>query len=282
MDVDHQLNPIPERLYHYTNLESLALILTNRTIRLMLLTGVDDPQERRAIDVRNIGKFVFISCWTDDPEESIPMWNMYASLDAGVRISLPPMPFKRYSLTHEEYAKAVGMDPSHISSESGRCESFMDPHDLANGLVSPSYLTGEDVLTRVEYTDESCKLVPEIVSVDGDSLEVRTGLIGAYKNRYWAFQREWRYKMQIVPFNVLDMSSNPVDRFNEMIFHMVNGALPSPCPYYDLMLDENALRCIEVVPSPKMSAGNRELLNLLLEKHGLSFALQSSQLEGLL
>ena len=79
----------PSTLYHYTNLETLALILENRTIRLMPLTGVDDRQESMTADSSRIASFVFVSCWTDDSKESIPMWRMYASLEAGVRIALP-------------------------------------------------------------------------------------------------------------------------------------------------------------------------------------------------
>ena len=62
-----------EYLYHYTSLESLALILKNRTIRLNPLDKMDDIQEQKTADIENIGKFVFVSSWTDDVVESIPM-----------------------------------------------------------------------------------------------------------------------------------------------------------------------------------------------------------------
>lgn len=131
---------IPQRLYHYTNLESLALILTNKTIRLSPICDMDDPQEARASDVADLGRFVFASSWTDDEGESIPMWNMYASLGAGVRIGLPPMPFKRYRLTAEEYARAMGVPSDHVSTDSGRIESFLHPSIFADGLCSPSFM----------------------------------------------------------------------------------------------------------------------------------------------
>ena len=50
-----------EYLYHYTSLESLALILKNRTIRLNPLDKMDDIQEQKTADIENIGKFVFVS-----------------------------------------------------------------------------------------------------------------------------------------------------------------------------------------------------------------------------
>ena len=64
-----------EFLYHYTTLDKLALILRNRTIRLNPLDKMDDLQEQQTSDVKNIGQFCYISSWTDDSTESIPMWS---------------------------------------------------------------------------------------------------------------------------------------------------------------------------------------------------------------
>ena len=44
-------------LYHYTNIETLALILKNRTIRFNSLDRMDDLQEQQTADVKNIGQF---------------------------------------------------------------------------------------------------------------------------------------------------------------------------------------------------------------------------------
>lgn len=73
-----------EYLYHYTNIEVLALILSNRTIRFNSLDKMDDLQEKEVADIKNLGQFCYVSSWTDDEKESIPMWNMYSSLDSGV------------------------------------------------------------------------------------------------------------------------------------------------------------------------------------------------------
>ena len=47
-----------EYLYRYTSLESLALILKSRQIRLNPLDKMDDLQEQKTADVENLGKFV--------------------------------------------------------------------------------------------------------------------------------------------------------------------------------------------------------------------------------
>ena len=75
----------PDVLYHYTSVESLAMILSTKTFKLSPLSVLDDLQEEKTKDVTKIGATVFISSWTDD-KESIPMWNMYSKMESGVRI----------------------------------------------------------------------------------------------------------------------------------------------------------------------------------------------------
>lgn len=50
-----------EYLYHYTNIETLALILRNQTIRFNSLDKMDDLQEQQTADIKNIGQFCYIS-----------------------------------------------------------------------------------------------------------------------------------------------------------------------------------------------------------------------------
>lgn len=271
----------PVMLWHYTNLESLALILTNRTLRLMPLTGMDDPLESQTRDVANLGRFFFASCWTDDSQESIPMWKMYASLDSGIRIGLPPMPFAKHNYTKNEFSRITGIPIDHISA-ADTMSSFMPLEDFAKGLLSPAFLEGNGVLQKVHYTDAVDDLVPRVLSTDGNSAKVATSKMGTYKSSYWSFQREWRYVMSILPYKVLGDLSQSVDRWNEMFIKMINGELMPPCNYYDLQLDPEAVKGMVVTPSPRMSAGNMVLLNTLLESQGLAGNLKQSELDGML
>ena len=91
----------PAVLYHYTSLDTLAMILHNRTIRFSRLDKVDDPQEQRSADSQNLGKMKLVSCWTSSDEESIPMWREYAGAECGVRIQMKSYPFKQYSVSND-------------------------------------------------------------------------------------------------------------------------------------------------------------------------------------
>ncbi|MCD8078549.1 MAG: hypothetical protein LUE63_09315, partial [Lachnospiraceae bacterium] len=61
-------------LYHYTSVDTLALILKNKTICFNNLLYVDDAEEVETNDMGPLGKFVYASCWTDSDQESIPLW----------------------------------------------------------------------------------------------------------------------------------------------------------------------------------------------------------------
>ena len=60
-------------LYHYTTIDTLALILKNKTIRFNRLDKVDDVEEDAFSNGVHLGQYIFVSCWTKNSEESIPL-----------------------------------------------------------------------------------------------------------------------------------------------------------------------------------------------------------------
>ncbi len=62
-------------IHHYTNIESLAMILSTKKIRFNRLDRMDDLEEG-CVEAQRIplGKYTYVSCWTEDDEESIPLW----------------------------------------------------------------------------------------------------------------------------------------------------------------------------------------------------------------
>lgn len=75
------------KIYHYTTLETLALILKNRTLRFNNVKNMNDPEESVTEDFKSsLKNYTFISCWTQNPEESIPLWQMYSNSAHGVRL----------------------------------------------------------------------------------------------------------------------------------------------------------------------------------------------------
>ncbi len=79
--------------HHYTNINSLALILKSKRLRFNRLDSVDDVSESHKFGKFPLAKYLFVSCGTDSDEESIPLWHMYSKGNEGVIISLPKNPF---------------------------------------------------------------------------------------------------------------------------------------------------------------------------------------------
>ena len=71
------LGAYPEWLYHYTSLESLALILQNRTIKFNSLQNVDDLEEAATEVMGEFGKYIYA---TDYKINKWTWYQLYASV----------------------------------------------------------------------------------------------------------------------------------------------------------------------------------------------------------
>lgn len=269
-----------EYLYHYTSLESLALILKNRTIRLNPLDKMDDIQEQKTADIENIGKFVFVSSWTDDVVESIPMWKMYTDPRCGVRIKLRKNPFLKHGTRGSDFEKVLGATLEDEKSRTTVMDTFLDlTAMLEGGYVSPQGWSG-DILTKIEYTNDLDKLEPSVGNCENGKNRIDLGLLGKYKNTHWRFQNEWRYIMDFVPMN---FSSNPQQiarYFSQTVLQMSTGIAEPPFRYYDLDIDPKYFEEMEITCSPQMSAGNRTILETLVERYNPNATILESELLG--
>ncbi len=252
----------PKMLYHYTNLSSLALILKNKTLRLMPLSKMDDKQEKETSDIDNLGRFFFVSCWTDDGVESIPMWKMYASLESGVRIGLPPNPFAWELVTTQYLCDGVGF-PLDPNQRGQLVKSLIHSCDLERGLFCTE-MGFDSILHKVEYTDDHDRLVP-VVAPQEDTIHF--GEYGLVKHTGWDFQHEWRYLLRLFPPRTKDDPHDLGSRLQELFPKMRSGELGEPCKHYDLTLDPVAISQMEIIPSPEMSPGNRVLFDLLIKEY---------------
>ena len=259
-----RLQEYPEYLYHYTNLDTFALILKHHTIRMNALSNMDDVQEKAAADLKSVGKIVYISSWTDQSIEAIPMWKMYASLDNGIRIRMPSMPFKKYLNTPELFAKH-GISINDQTTDGKYAESYIPVGEMMRkGYMSPSvFMNGESPLLKVEYTNDKSKLYPRIITQDEKETSVALNMIGKYKNDYWSFQNEWRYLMIFLPIDVKnpDWAEAQVHIF---MSELLKGNVIQPFPFIDLAIDDSAFSKMEITISPCMNQSKRIIVDSLI------------------
>ncbi len=260
-DLDH--------LYHYTNVSSLAMILKNQSIKFNPLTVLDDIEEEKVLDNQKYGKYCFISSWTSEEIESIPMWNMYTNLSEGVRIKLPLNPFK-------EYTSDTNFAPFNKINK-----SFIPPHSLVNNNYYISTNNFDNLLHEVEYTDCKEMLYPKIKVTDVDPM-YNFNKLGMYKNKYWEFQKEWRYIVYCLPFGIKDVIGN-TENINILLqekFELLDKGFDLPFNYYFFKLDKRKFRQMEITLSPKISEGNIDIVNLLKEKYNPEAKINYSVLHG--
>lgn len=270
-----------EYLYHYTSIETLALILKNRTIRLNSLDRLDDLQEQQTADIKNIGQFCYISSWTNDPTESIPMWNMYASLNLGVRIKLRKNPFKTYENTAAAISSVLNA-PVDDNSNGTLFQSFIPLTEMfSNGFISVQALN-QNLLHEVEYTDDKEKLYPHVLTQDEEHFTLSLGKLGKYKNLHWSFQNEWRYILIILPLNMNQSIEKSAKDFQMLGNNMKLGLAKQPFPYYDMYISDEAFKDMEVTLSPRISLGSKIIVQNLIEKYNPIANLNESSLVGLI
>lgn len=245
---------------------------------------MDDLQEKETADLKHIASYVYASCWTDDAEESIPMWRMYTPNNAGVRIAMPASPFKMYRNDAESIAEKTGMTVS--SSADSTPPMSMRPYYaiFTEGVLAPALQTDDQssILFKMNYTDDEDLLYPKVYSEDGGQAHIALELLGKHKNTYWSFQKEWRFIFVGMRFDILRNMTNPVLAFSLAVQEMVNGKARQPFPYYDLSIDEAAFSNMEITMSPQLSAGNRIIVESLVEKYNPTARLRNSDLQGLI
>ncbi len=235
-----------DTLYHYTTLETLALILDTQKLRFSNLCGVDDPLEKY-VNVKafsrtngeiqsvreNLGKCCFVSCWTREAEESIPMWDMYANRKTGVRIELPIDMFDlNYDINNIDKPKLKPLLDIKIPK-------------IMPELIEISYDRIED---------------PDLIS---DEWEIELDNLGRFKIPEWSFQKECRFRI----FGSFDGKKESKRYYN--INNMMGINYPNPVDDDAIFfkLNDKAVSEIRVLIGPDMSKGQRILLEALMKRY---------------
>lgn len=241
-----------EYLYHYTNLSALAQIVKNKTIRFNSLKNVDDINELVSADYSRAGKYCFVSSWTSEKEESIPMWNMYSNMD-GVRIRLPVNPFESYTWEDPMLKGSV-------------VNSYIPEKDLYRENMFP--LIEDKILHKVNYTDNEQLLYPNLRKEIQHGIHVgyyiEINKLGKNKNTSWKFQKEWRYILYFMPATLAEMLKEPKQAKRRMGENVRNNIDVAQDEYF-LKIKEECINEMEILCAPKITKGDRILLECLIK-----------------
>lgn len=269
------------RLYHYTTIETLALILKNQTIRFNRLDQVNDLEENVYSEGVKVGKYSFVSCWTTNKDESIPLWKIYTGNGIGVRISLDHDMFKRYDSITGVFREGETLPLSKDSIFITPFEDFFSkPY-----MVLPIHESEiNSILKKIIYVDNVENANKKVVSHFAhpnniEEIKLNIPEIGKYKHSRWSFEDETRFVIVIFPNNnyrtAVDFSKN----YNSILFSSMKNGIEPPITYYDMKLKNNVFDDLEVTMSPSMPLADKIIVESLLNQYAPQAVLRTSSLE---
>lgn len=261
-----------KRIYHYTSIETLLLILKNKMLRFTSLGKVDDMNEGLTSDYGMLGRFCYVSCWTEESRESIPQWHMYSSDMEGIRISIP------YPTDIEKVFRCA---PYHFTDGTYmNIPLALFPKQLEPMGMHPPYLPEYFEIT---YSTDETLLYPKVYSYR----ETKTGfeeniqninLLGKFKEKKWEFQEESRFKVFLTPWSLEELKTVQTSDDQRKLI----GRLRETKPFYDyidLDLTEDCLSKIEVTCGPRVRDTQKEIIQLILDKYYPGKKLVESELQ---
>lgn len=268
------------KLYHYTTIDSLAMIMSSRSIKFNRLDKVDDMEERAESKKVRLWQYMFVSCWTENSEESIPLWRMYSGNVHGVRIGMDADMF-------EDNVVGGGNVPQNIPHEGfwvGKIPAqdlFRSDYFVLPAAVRPQENGGDTLFyCHVDYVDDvndKTKDAYQIEMTDAThaSSNVAFGEIGKYKNKRWAFQEESRFRLVIMPFNPI--LSDP-DQVGSIALNAIHNSVPVPISQYYMKLKQSALDHMEITLHPNATASDRVIVEALCAKYAINAVISPSEL----
>jgi len=236
-----------ETFHHYTTIDTLALILKTRKLRFKRLDLVDDKDETFSIVKKNLCTQYFVSCWTLDSRENIPLWKMYSGID-GIRITTDKIP--------------ISMN-NHISKVNPN-KYFESPllskeNKIFDGNKDFLFFPLEDRFSfyLLEYEDDLEKFKNRKVLCASNSYINIKDLAGL-KSNYWAFQKEARMIIQVKP-------CEPQKDIYEYFEKQQN--IDCKLSFIDLDIKDDFIDNIEIVLGPGRSESSKIIVESLINNY---------------
>lgn len=268
-------------IYHYTSIETLKRILESGKIRFNNLNAVDDELEGELFLKKSLAQLIFVSCWTTDPEENIPLWDMYATT-RGVRIGVPEYPWRKIDckkwdtgLMDARYDEKEYYSPFDIHEIYGKRHFILPPFNLAlsNSDLKKAfskhviYLSEDDLKAKYSshYREKPTK--PGHVELFISPLE-----FGLYKHERWAFQKEFRFVLFISPMDKeINLYDNNIhESMVDSLMKYVQAEWESPIKDFFVTLDPASIANMEITLGPHCTEEDIQTVLTLRKKYGVT------------
>jgi len=306
--------PLPRFLYHYTSIETLEKILSTRKLRFNRLDRVNDGDDGSTRDLPKSASTQFVSCWTSQTEESVPLWSMYTDF-RGVRIGLPvdmfagrPCPelFQEGGyLTRLQEMVTIERRPVDLGPEWREFENLLNQLDTGTTKADTTKADSTDGLSvsivaigtpfrqsislligpnPVHYTDNADLLFPTLI-MDSSIVNPKTGDILTRRAVVSPFDvgiykhTRWSFEKEWRwRLNFFGLGRHvPLDPIGRATIDFDTS--PVTTPFVDVSLSPDALREMEVLLGPKCSDDDMARVEAVLQQCGVDVGTRRSVLK---
>jgi hypothetical protein len=207
---------------------------------------------------------------------------MYTDRMRGVRISMPVMPFQQKRLVPPPTwtVQSEGSLYAPLSLE----EQFGPDYFVVPMFLDPAHFGG-----AVEYCDDVESRYENAITLQEEkgvvSGEIRRPFdLVRLKTREWAFQKEYRFSLFVLPSIPVPEDGPGSEAFSPALAnHLVNALWRGIAPridFLDVDLSDQALRELEVTVGPLCSVGTTLTVRALLGTYAPQARLKASRLTG--
>lgn len=287
------MNQNNKKIYHYTNIDSLEKIIENKSMKFNRLDNMDDPLEYISYDI-DFCKGIYISSWTDNAKEDIGMWSMYTNPNSAVRIELTDNPF--YTIT--ENLDNFFLEADKVTHKQGPTVRGLTFRELANkglslnppfvpNLIEVEYVSNKVIkmlLDSVCVTKINTELLPNGQSKRSLNQSFKLNVFGEFKLKEWSFQKEWRYKITLLPCTNDEMLSL-LKVINEkqqlLLFDWLKDKYNTCINFPDSIfidIKNSAFDNMIVTIGPNVSEENKKRIQEIVEKSGFKIKVKNSDL----
>lgn len=279
-------------IHHYTSVDSLALILKHRTLRFTRADSLDDVQEAQEHAGIDFGTRYFVSSWTVDEAEQLPIWAMYGDAMRGVRLTLRSVPFDWHQLNF-----TISRQDSEGNKIGVKVDDLLAPFSKES-MFGKGYVVVPDPEMKssfgrpVEYVDDVAGRYRQMIRAESGSITVLGhGTSPAFlKSKHWLFQNEFRFVLQANAGPMADYRSEPhayEDALCELLRSAFSGdpntkrlGSAADVRFIDLPLSNEAFDNLTVTLGPLAPLSSEVIVNSLIAAHAPKTKIRKSQLHG--
>ena len=259
------------KIYHYTTIKSLALILESQKIRFTRLDLLDDLNEIAGIP-KSLKTLFYVSCWTEDNSENLSLWSLYTNMK-GIRIEFPKIFFNQHLINKDEYGPCIYS--SDIISPIPLEEIITD-----NYLINNAFWLEDGFFINVEYVENANELKSQSIIMNEESIDVENikNLL-RFKDSIWKFQNESRFYLMATP--LITLTKYRGFKKIEKIKQIAIGLKPNYHNFIDVTINKNVLDNIKIRLHPNCDYAEKVIVRALLDKFTLKGTIEESNLNGI-